>query len=161
MTNDPIDYDLWIEDALRTVARRALTLVEAQGLPDDHHFYITFRTGAPGAHVPPSLRAQYPDEMTIVIQHQFENLEVGEDVFLVTLRFNGKPEHLRVPFAAITSFSDPSVKFGLQYARTAAAENPDAVPPPEQTDDDEPTPPGDGAKKKTGEVIALDRFRKK
>ncbi|MEQ8193574.1 MAG: ClpXP protease specificity-enhancing factor SspB [Rhodospirillales bacterium] len=160
MTKDPIDYDLWIEDALRTVAQRALNLAEAQGLPGDHHFYISFRTGAPGAEVPLSLKAQYPEEMTIVIQHQFENLEVGEDAFLVTLRFNGKPERLRVPFAAITSFNDPSVKFGLQYAKTAARpENRTAAPPADTAP--EPAAEKDEGEKKTGEVIALDRFRKK
>ena len=114
MDDEALRYDLWIEEALRQVIHRALELTAAEGLRGDHHFYITFRTGNPGVVVPPYLRAQHPDEMTIVLQHQFESLTVDSEMFSVVLRFNGKPEKLEIPLEAVTSFADPSVNFGLQ-----------------------------------------------
>ena len=117
MTDDDSDilrYDLWIEDALRSVIRRSLTTVEEMGLPGDHHFYITFRTEHEDVGMADWLRAEYPEEMTIVLQHQYDTLTVGVDGFNIKLRFGGKPELLEIPFEAITSFADPSVSFGLQ-----------------------------------------------
>ncbi len=163
MTTDQIDYDQWIEDALRSVVRRALSLVESQGLPGEHHFFITFDTTANGVQIPGPLRAQYPEEMTIVLQHQYENLEVGDDAFMVTLRFNGQPARLRIPFATVTSFTDPSVKFGLQYTKgdgLAPSSESSEVSTEEAAEDQTDT----GAEEndaKTGEVITLDTFRKK
>jgi len=123
MTKDWLRYDRMVEDALRGVVRRALTEIASSGLPGDHHFYLTFRTVEPGVHIAPALRGQYPKEMTIVLQHQFWGLEVNEEHFAVTLSFGGKHERLVVPYRAIVSFADPSVKFGLQFES--------AVPPGE------------------------------
>lgn len=159
MTTDTIDYDQWIEDALRAVVRRALTLAENEGLPGEHHFFISFLTEASGVQIPASLHAQYPEEMTIVLQHQYENLEVGDDAFLVTLRFNGQPSRLSIPFAAVTSFTDPSVKFGLQYTKSGSFENTEE--PTADTEEDEQTSDAQEGEAKKGEVIALDTFRKK
>jgi uncharacterized protein len=122
MTKDWLRYDRMVEDALRGVVRRALTEVASSGLPGDHHFYLTFRTVEPGVHIAPVLRSQYPKEMTIVLQHQFWGLEVNEEHFAVTLSFGGKHERLVVPYRAIVSFADPSVKFGLQFESAVPAE---------------------------------------
>lgn len=168
--SDILRYDLWIEDALRGVIRRSLTTVEEQGLPGDHHFYITFRTDHPDVNIADWLTAEYPEEMTIVLQHQFEDLVVTDEGFSIKLRFGGRPEHLAVPFDAITSFADPSVSFGLQLKSVDLED--------EDEDGDELTPeelgidptarlndtgiePDSDDDKKTGEVIALDSFRKK
>lgn len=121
MTKDWLRYDRMVEDALRGVVRRALTEVASSGLPGDHHFYLTFRTTEPGVHIAPPLRGQYPKEMTIVLQHQFWGLEVNEDHFAVTLSFGGKHERLVVPYHAVVSFADPSVKFGLQFEAAVPA----------------------------------------
>ncbi len=121
MTKDWLRYDRMVEDALRGVVRRALTEVASSGLPGDHHFYLTFRTVEPGVHIAPALRGQYPKEMTIVLQHQFWGLEVNEEHFAVTLSFGGKHERLVVPYRAIVSFADPSVKFGLQFESAVPA----------------------------------------
>jgi hypothetical protein len=109
-----IDYDHLVQDALRGVVRTILTRVSDNGLPGNHHFYIAFRTDHPGVEVPEHLRQRYPEEITIVLQHQFWDLLVGEDMFEVCLSFNKKPERLVVPFEALTGFMDPSVQFGLQ-----------------------------------------------
>jgi hypothetical protein len=121
MTKDWLRYDRMVEDALRGVVRRALTEVAGSGLPGDHHFYLTFRTTEPGVHIAAALRGQYPKEMTIVLQHQFWGLEVNDDHFAVTLSFGGKHERLVVPYHAIVSFADPSVKFGLQFESAVPA----------------------------------------
>ena len=97
MEPEQLCYDIWIEEALRRVIERALTFATKQGLPGDHHFYITFRTNSEGIDIPPYLRIEHPDEMTIVLQHQFENLTIDEEGFSVTLRFKGKPEKLVIP----------------------------------------------------------------
>ncbi|MDP6883496.1 MAG: ClpXP protease specificity-enhancing factor SspB [Rhodospirillales bacterium] len=107
-------YDKWVEEALCHVIRRALAQVAEDGLPDPHHFFITFLTDAPGVVMPKSLRAQYPDKITIVLQHQFWGLAVEDDAFEVTLAFQGVNTPLRIPFDAITAFADPGVNFGLQ-----------------------------------------------
>src|SRR5579875_4128807 len=104
-----------VERALRGVVREALARTAASGLPGTHHFYITFQTKHPGTKLPETLASQYPEDMTIVLEHQFWDLEVEEDRFSVTLSFQTKPERLTVPFEAITVFTDPSVKFGLQF----------------------------------------------
>jgi len=167
MTLEPLRYDKWIEEALRSVIRRTLAYVAAEGAPGEHHFYITFRTGDDGVRIPQHLRAQYPDEMTIVLQNQFEDLEVDRDVFLVTLRFGGKSERLRVPLSAVTAFADPSVNFGLQLKMTAfssATEQADGPPEPKAGSNDVAAEPDDAPgedETKTGQVIALDTFRKK
>jgi uncharacterized protein len=139
-----------VEAALRGVVREALARAAANGLPGAHHFYITFRTGFPGLSLPDYLSDQYPNEMTVVLEHQFWDLEVSEQCFAVTLSFQNKPERLVIPFDAITAFADPAVKFGLQFQETAGEPEPAAAAPPA------PEPA-----EKPGEVVALDAFRKK
>ena len=171
MATDHIRYDVLARDALRGVLRRVLTDAAEHGLPGEHHFYVTFLSKADGVTLSPRLLAQYPDEMTIILQHQFWDLVVTEDRFEVGLSFGGVPERLVVPFAAIKSFLDPSVPFQLHFepteadVETAASKLP-AVPPAPSTApeaepaaenrDNEPPKPGEGA-----EVVRLDRFRKK
>ena len=104
-----------VENALRDVVRQALRLAADQGLPGNHHFYITFRTDHPGSTLADHLVERYPGEMTIVLQHQFWGLQVYDELFEVTLSFNDKPERLRIPFDAVVAFADPSVRFGLQF----------------------------------------------
>src|SRR5581483_2656542 len=106
------------EEALRGVVRQALAVASERGLPGQHHFYLTFRTAHPGVRLADHLRQRHPDEMTIVLQHQFWGLEIGRDEFSVTLSFNGQHERLTIPFAAISAFVDPSVQFGLQFSVT-------------------------------------------
>ena len=115
MATDHIRYDVLARDALRGVLRRVLTDAAEHGLPGEHHFFITFLSTAEGVKLSPRLLAQYPEEMTIILQHQFWDLVVTEDRFEVGLSFGGIPERLVVPFAAIKSFFDPSVQFGLQF----------------------------------------------
>jgi hypothetical protein len=105
---DPLDYALLVREALLEVPRRALRLVAREGLPGEHHFFLSFRTGHPGVSISPSLRARHPEEMTVVLQHRYWDLAVGDDAFSVTLRFGGVPERLHVPFAALTAFADPA-----------------------------------------------------
>jgi hypothetical protein len=173
MATDHIRYDVLARDALRGVLRRVLTDAAEHGLPGEHHFFITFVSTADGVKLSPRLLAQYPEEMTIILQHQFWDLVVTEDRFEVGLSFGGIPERLVVPFAAIKSFLDPSVQFGLQFepsdADTAAeapgaklpavaapSALPVAEPSPAAENTDEPAKPSEGA-----EVVRLDRFRKK
>src|SRR5689334_15542809 len=118
MSKDLLRYDKMVEQALRGVVREALTRAAKNGLPGSHHFYVTFRTGHPGVSIPDYLVAKYPEEMTIVLEHQFWDLEVDGDLLRVTLSFQNRPERLVVPFGAITAFADPSVKFGLQFQET-------------------------------------------
>lgn len=176
--NDPIRYDRWIEDALRSVIGQALSHTAKHGLAGEHHFYITFRTDTGLVSMPDFLKAQHPEEMTIVLQHQYEDLLVEDDSFFVTLRFNGKPERLHVPFTEITGFTDPSVNFGLQL-KTAELDEDDLDDleafPFEPAAAEQDFGPGTGGADKrgdplsddpeknpgTGEVIALDIFRKK
>jgi hypothetical protein len=170
MATDHIRYDVLARDALRGVLRRVLSDVAAHGLPGEHHFFITFLSTAEGVKLSPRLLAQYPDEMTIILQHQFWDLMVAEDRFEVGLSFGGIPERLAVPFTAIKSFFDPSVQFGLQFEPSelpteettknlpaAPAPSNVAVPaPPPAEVVQEPSKPVEGA-----EVVRLDRFRKK
>jgi hypothetical protein len=170
MATDHIRYDVLARDALRGVLRRVLIDAAEHGLPGEHHFFITFVSTADGVKLSPRLMAQYPEEMTVILQHQFWDLVVTEDRFEVGLSFNGVPERLVVPFSAIKSFFDPSVQFGLQFETDAAAEAAEtaspavtaasalAAPPalPPETSEEEPVKTGEGA-----EVVRLDRFRKK
>ena len=115
MSNDLIRYDLLVQDALRGAVRKVLSEVAKEGLPGEHHFYITFRTHAPGVRLSTAMREQYPDVMTIILQHQFWDLSVTEHNFEVGLSFRNVPERLLVPFDAVTEFYDPSVQFGLKF----------------------------------------------
>jgi uncharacterized protein len=152
---DLLRYDKMVESALRGVVREALARAASSGLPGAHHFYITFRTRFPGLAIPDYLWQQYPDEMTVVLEHQFWDLEVSEQCFSVTLSFQNKPERLTIPFDAITAFADPAVKFGLQF-QPVPCENVDLPAP-------SPAPAGKAAEKvgKAADVVALDAFRKK
>ena len=174
MAVDHIRYDILAQEALRGVVQTVLKDAAKNGLPGEHHFYITFDTGAEGVQVSPRMRAQYPADMTIVLQHQFWDLVVTEDRFEVGLSFGGVPERLVVPFASIKSFFDPSVQFGLQFdpqetASETASEMPasanlPAVPPapglpaaaPVAENGGEPPRGNEGAT-----VVRIDRFRKK
>jgi hypothetical protein len=134
MGEEGLRYDAMVEQALRSVVRRALSYAAERGLPVDHHFYISFRTNDPGVDIPAQLRSRYPNEMTIVLQHQFWGLDVGEEAFGVTLSFADVPERLTIPFSAISAFADPSVRFGLQFD-SGQGEGSDTVTPmaaPEQ-----------------------------
>lgn len=134
MTKDLIRYDLMVQEALKGVVRRILTEAARDGLPGEHHFYISFRTTAPGVRLSQRMRDKYPDEMTIVLQHQFWDLNVGDQAFEVGLSFGGVGERLMVPFEAITGFFDPSVQFGLKFepkdGETAEGEAAAAAPRP-------------------------------
>jgi hypothetical protein len=174
MATDHIRYDVLARDALRGVLRRVLSDAAEHGLPGEHHFFITFVSTAEGVKLSPRLLAQYPEEMTVILQHQFWDLVVTEDRFEVGLSFGGIPERLVVPFNSIKSFFDPSVQFGLQFdpsesgaeapaanlpavgapSASTVASPPAASPSPESQD--EPAKPSEGA-----EVVRLDRFRKK
>lgn len=115
MSDDLIGYAEMIDDAMRGVVRETLRRIGDYGLPGDHHCYISFRTNYPGVKIADYLMERYPEEMTIVLQHQFWNLYIDEELFKVTLSFNRNKEELVVPFDALTAFADPSVKFGLQF----------------------------------------------
>jgi hypothetical protein len=170
-STDHIRYDVLAQDAMRGVLRRVMSDAAKQGLPGDHHFYITFLTQAPGVKLSPRLTTQYPQEMTIILQHQFWDLVVTDDRFEVGLSFGGVPERLIVPFDAIKSFLDPSVQFGLQFnigdavaqpveqdktGASAALAPAAAAQPSTEAGADGETKPSEGA-----EVVRLDRFRKK
>lgn len=153
-----LDYPRMVHDALRDVVRQAMAEVAEAGLPGEHHFIVAFKTGQSGVRVPPFLRDLHPEEMTVVIQHQFWDLEVDRAAFSVTLAFGGARHRITVPFAALTAFANPSVPFGLRFepsalesegeaGEAAAEEVAEWAPPPEG---------GDAAK-----VVRLDRFRRK
>lgn len=168
MAQDHIRYDILAQDALRGVIRKVLTEVGAAGrLPGDHHFFITFLTGAPGVRISQHLKSKYPEQMTIVIQHQFWDLKITESLFEIGLSFSDVPEKLVVPFNAIRGFYDPSVNFELEFdvpladdeEETTSGEITAYPVPPEGTE--EPVAAKDGEEKKPGSVISLDSFRKK
>jgi len=172
MTPDTFQYDQWIADALSGVVKRALAAAASEGLPGDHHFYITFRTATPGVQMPGHLKARYPEDMTIVLQHQYSDLVLDDVAFSVTLKFQGRSARLTIPFAAMTAFADPSVNFGLQLKPTAPAgaktlkeadHSRAGAAPAAAAKTDPSSPAADAAAedKKKGEVIALDAFRKK
>ncbi len=165
MADDMIGYEQLMQDALRSVVRAALQeAASPRGLPGKHHFYITFRTHAPGVIIPDQLKARYPDEMTIVLEHQFWDLEVYTDRFRVILKFSGQPQPITIPLNAITRFFDPSVKFGLQFeqhvneeARMASGDDAGHPAPRDNTAaaDAPPSVASDNS------VVSLDAFRKK
>ncbi|MBO6784025.1 MAG: hypothetical protein JJ899_12235 [Alphaproteobacteria bacterium] len=170
MTDDLMRYDQMVESALRAVVREALVRARDEGLPGDHHFYLTFRTTAPGVSIPDYLQDQYPEEMTIVLQHQFWDLTVEEDFFAVTLSFKNRPAELHIPYAALSAFVDPSVKFGLQFTvdATGSVSVPairpegDLMPMAEDgTESTEESANEDGEEQDGAEVVNLDQFRKK
>lgn len=155
-----LPYDRWTESALRAVVRDALHYVARNGLPGEHHFYITFRTDFPGAQLPGHLKARFPQEMTIVLQHQFWDLRVDEPAggFSVGLSFGGVPATLVVPFAAVTAFADPHVRFGLRFHPEMPAAAPGTVEAPEPAAAaEEPAAPAEGP----GQVLRLDAFRRR
>ena len=127
MTKDLIRYDLLVQEALKGVVRKVLTEAAKDGLPGDHHFYVSFRTDFPSAKLSTRLREKYPQEMTIVLQHQFWDLIINEQTFEVGLSFSGVPEKLVVPFDAVTGFFDPSVQFGLKFEVQDEAANADSA----------------------------------
>ncbi|GAA0654778.1 SspB family protein [Brevundimonas lenta] len=155
---DEMHYEQLAQDALRGVIRSALERAAGPGgIPGAHHFYVTFKTRAPGVSVPPDILAKYPDEMTVVLQHQYWDLKVEQSRFSVMLKFGGMPKVLAMPYTAVTRFYDPSVQFLLQFeppatieeiAAEIAATEPDETPPPAGGDD-------------TPKVVSLDQFRKK
>lgn len=190
MAEDLIRYDILAQDALRGVVRKVLSEVAQTGLPGDHHFFVSFATRAPGVRISSRLLDQYPEEMTIVLQHQFWDLSVTETAFEVGLSFNNVPERLLVPFAAIRGFADPSAKFALQFETpaeeasvpaakpsdgSAAKREQESAPPPaplpipvearESLPVESPAekePEEDSADERAAaEVVNLDAFRKK
>ncbi|MEX0921888.1 MAG: ClpXP protease specificity-enhancing factor SspB [Rhodovibrionaceae bacterium] len=191
MSDDSLRYDLMVEDALRGVVKAALKEAAQGGLSGEHHFYITFKTGHAGVDIPQTLRERYPDEMTIVLQHQFWDLIVEEERFSVTLSFDGKADPLRIPFDSVVAFADPSVKFGLQFGQDGELEGvddsgmeeneearaeeeragpeqssaPQALPKPAAGEKNSDSETQDNQRSPSSEdsdkVVALDRFRKK
>lgn len=161
MAEDLIGYDTLTQEAMRGVVRAALSrAIGARGLPGRHHFYITFKSEAPGVVLPDHLKARYPDEMTIVLEHQFWDLEVFPDRFRVILKFGGQPYPIVAPFAALTRFYDPSVRFGLQFDALGVGsrmtdEETSAVGRPDSPVDEPAAETG------TAAVVSLDAFRKK
>lgn len=158
--NDEMHYEALAQEARRGIVRAALKRAASpKGLPGDHHFYISFKTDAPGVSAPADLLEKYPEEMTVVIQHRYRDLAPGETYFSVVLEFGGKPKPLSIPYAAITRFFDPSVQFLLSFDPVEVAdEEAAAAPPAKATPLLKVAPPaGDEAPK----VISLDQFRKK
>ena len=172
MAKDYIGYQALTDAALRGVVRDALRRIEKQGLIGSHHFYLTFKTHFPGVEIPSFLREQYPDEMTVILQHQFWGLKVKDEQFEVALTFKKLPATLVIPFAALPKFFDPGVQFGLEFkgvegeARTGGpmqVSPPMPAPEQNQAKADEPAPMDEAAEKPAtpAEVVSLDSFRKK
>ena len=188
MATDLIRYDLLVQDALRSVVRKVLSDTARGGLIGEHHFNIAFKTQAPGVVVPPAVRSRFPDEMSIILQHEFWDLVVTQDAFEVSLNFSRKPERLTVPFDAITGFTDPSVPFGfkLEPRQTEAAgeaatgrapsagRRAEPAPPPAPANPSPAKPAAERAGAKAAEpaeksrqpeaeakVVSIDAFRKK
>jgi uncharacterized protein len=162
MPQDLYHYEQMVERALRGVVRKALERAAKEGLRGAHHFYIGFATRMPGVALPDALRERYPDIMTIVLQHQFWDLEVSRDAFSVTLSFHRELERLTVPFAAVRSFADPSVNFALEFAvPEPAPAKPAAVPAPIATAPEASAPAPSPTEKPSAEVVTLDSFRKR
>ena len=154
---DEMHYEQLAQDALRGVIRSALERAAMpEGIPGAHHFYITFKTRAPGVSVPPDVLAKYPDEMTVVLQHQYWDLKVEADRFSVMLKFGGMPKVLSMPYTAVTRFYDPSVQFLLQFEMPVVVEEAEAEEA-ETAAEPPPPPAGDDGPK----VVSLDQFRKK
>ena len=159
MDEEFLRYDLMVEAALRRVVYDTLKLVAERGLPGNHHFYISFLTEHPGVRIPPHLKEQYPREMTIVLQYQYYGLIIGDDNFSATLSFNNIKERLTIPYAAVTTFADPSVNFALQFQTMDDEDE-------EMTDDELKAEIArelgtDKPPEEKGVVVSLDQFRKK
>lgn len=173
--NDFIKYEELIDEAMHIIVKRALEIAAEEGLPGDHHFFLSFLTHFPGVKMSQKLRNKYPDEMTIVLQYQFENLEVTDEGFGVSLSFDNVKEDLYIPFSALTAFADPTVKFGLQFRYIDGFEDEDDDMPTEIVAEQETPekktkakPKGKAKTKKDASssdddsnVISLDKFRKK
>lgn len=154
-----IDYGNLMHQAMRGLIRTVMEEVARNGLPGAHHFFITVDTGHPDMQMADWLRERYPEEITLVIQNWFDNLEVGEDGFAITLNFGNSPEPLYIPFDAISTFVDPSVEFGLRFE---LHDEDDDTPPDGEDDEDDEAPMAEDVAptEKTGEVVSLDKFRK-
>ena len=175
MADDHIRYDILAQEALRGVMRKVLAEVARTGLPGNHHFFITFLTGAPGVRVSSRLRKRYPEQMTIVIQFQYWDLKVTDTGFEVGLSFSDVPEKLEVPFSAVRGFYDPSVNFELEFdVRTegeaegepvaepvALVPEKKAEPKKKQAEKEKPAAASEPAAGKGADVVSLDAFRKK
>jgi len=162
MAKDFIGYQGLLDAALRGVVRDALRRIEKQGLIGPHHFYLTFKTHFPGVDLPNFLREQYPDEMTIILQHQFWGLKVKDDQFEVALTFKKLPATLVIPFQALTKFFDPGVPFGLEFKGMEGETKPAAAQAPADAAKTEPAK-GETPEKPAApaEIVSLDSFRKK
>ena len=170
MPEDLMSYDLLAQNALKGVVRDALRIAATTGLPGEHHFYIAFNTRHPGVILSPKILGRYPREMTIVLQHQYWNLNVHEDRFEVELSFDNVPEQLIIPFDAVKGFLDPAVQFGLQFetvnvenkAKTGELQRPASAKMLSGTSDGADTKsPGSDAEDEAAKVVSLDHFRKK
>ncbi|WP_191060235.1 SspB family protein [Geminicoccus harenae] len=173
MSKDSIQYGQLVEQALRGVVRDVLSRVAREGLPQPHHFYITFRTDHPGVGLAASLRERYPTEMTIVLQHQYWDLQVDDEAVAVTLSFNNQPQRIVIPFAALKVFADPGVEFGLQFTIEPPAEENLAetvpllagrdreAPVRDRAAGDDVAEPADEAASGGAQIVSLDRFRKR
>jgi hypothetical protein len=172
--NDTIDYPGLIDSAMRNVVKEALVHIDKFGLPGEHHFFISFQTNFPGVSISPQLKSRYPEEITIVIQHQFWDLKITDKQFSIMLSFNNIPEKLVVPFDALTAFADPSIKFGLQFHGKQPANSGDAdetvscpstgrtgkeKPPMAAFEEDAPSVASDVANDQ--KVVSLEAFRKR
>ena len=152
---DEIDYGNLMHNAMRSLIQDVLTEVKNNGLPGEHHFFITFDTNHAGVEMAPWLKDRYPTEITVVMQHWYDDLEVKDDGFSVTLNFGDTPEHLVIPYEAILTFVDPSVEFGLRFETNEEDEDTDDQKPTVSKESDK-----DDTKKETGQVVSLDKFRK-
>jgi len=158
MSKDTIDYGNLMHDAMRGLIRKVLSQVEKDGLPGEHHFFISFDSQHPGVQLADWLKDRFPDTMTIVMQHWFAELEVGKEGFGVTLNFNDQPENMFIPYDAIRTFVDPSVEFGLKFE---TQDDPQAPPPePDKQTEPEAPPTAEENTAKDAEVVSLDAFRK-
>jgi hypothetical protein len=155
---DLIGYDVLQQEALRGVVRAVLKLAASKGgrLPGDHHFFITFKTAAPGVTLPKELLARYPDEMSIILQHEYWDLAPGETYFSVTLKFGGQPKSLSIPYAAITQFRDPSVEYQLRFSPADPTPATALLASPPPAAEPAAAKPADGPN-----IVSLDQFRKK
>ncbi|MBO9464689.1 hypothetical protein J7443_05575 [Tropicibacter sp. R15_0] len=150
-----IDYGKLMHHAMRGLIQTVLEDVKENGLPGDHHFFITFDTRHEGAKAADWIKERYPEEMTVVMQHEYDDLTVTDDGFSITLYFGGAPENLTIPFDAIQTFVDPSVEFGLRFETQDELDDDGPEPPDDDPDGGEPEPEHHDA-----EVVSLDRFRK-
>jgi hypothetical protein len=163
MATDYIRYDLLVQDALRSVVRKVMSDAARNGLPGEHHFNIAFKTHAPGVVIPQAMRQRYPDEMAIILQHEFWDLAVTADAFEVSLNFSRRPERLTIPFDSITGFSDPSVPFGFKLEPRIAPESapaePSPVAPGKKGDTTSPAASPQAAKPSPSAVAAMPKGR--